>query len=672
MQMQQYAYPFDPNGTAPSNKVVGERHTISPVNGPDFRFMIPRAAPFFRQSLKVTHVASGRILVDGIDYQPGHRYDAASNTAPFLTIFGSILIMDNTLEGTFDLEYQTLGGEHTINEQLALQLLANAQLDPRLTKWDSVLNAPGVYDPLLHRHSALDTVGYDDMVVALNRLVDAIIEDRLDGTEDVVARSQIQTHRADKNNPHETRLAQLPDGAYLLNLTQNHVTTIVEALDSGSGIGGGGSQPIEPTTNQLKAGDFFVPDNSGGPATYLMPETPANLATVTWLEGEVSFATHKLILQMTDKPIMGLEENFEVTSAGAGGKMVYFDALGYWKVYLDTQAGSATASGSNGVNPVNTPVISSPTNEQAGLTAVFTATCSGFGTTPVLADSLKRYEWQLATDTSFNNLLWSGNTATNSVSPNATIPADTRVYLRVRFVGNAYGAGQWSSLVTFVVGGIAGPATVTISGTQLASGGVTHQFVVQSSAYVGSSTHASSQFQVLNGAGTVVYDSGELAGAIVSHKPFDSNFRPTNLTDYTARVRYKLATGQWTQYTSTTLRTGNGAFTSFNTTVQTSDWVQRTINAHTSWYTAGGSIDYYGAPAPYYICFAGDGNSGPAEWVCSPSDPLSNAPPEFNLQDDGYPSIGGPYPRTSVITQRVTSERSNFNTTRITQSWTEW
>lgn len=672
MQMQQYAYPFDPNGTAPSNKVVGERHTISPVNGPDFRFMIPRAAPFFRQSLKVTHVASGRILVDGIDYQPGHRYDAASNTAPFLTIFGSILIMDNTLEGTFDLEYQTLGGEHTIDEQLALQLLANTQLDPRLTKWDSVLNTPGVYDPLLHRHSALDTVGYDDMVVALNRLVDAIIEDRLDGTEDVVARSQIQTHRLDKNNPHETRLAQLPDGAYLLNLTQNHVTTIVDALDNGGGIGGGGTQPTEPISNQLKAGDFFVPDNSGGPATYIMPEEPANLATITWMEGEVSFATHKLILQISDKPIMNLNENFEVTSAGAGGKMVYFEALGYWKVYLDTQAGSTTASGPNGTNPVNTPVISSPTNEQAGLIAVFTATCNLFGTTPVLADSLRHYEWQLATDTSFNNLLWAGNTTTNSASPNATIPADTRVYLRVRFVGVTYGAGQWSSLVTFVVGGIAGPTAVTISGTQLASGGVTHQFTVQSTAYSGASTHASSQFQVLNGAGTVVYDSGELAGAIVSHKPFDSNFRPTNLTDYTARVRYKLATGQWTQYTSTALRTGNGNFTSSYTVRNTSYWSNRSINALTSVYELSGASNPHGGSSPYHICFAGDGNSGPAEWVCDPGNPLVNAPPEFNLQDDGYPAISATFPRTVWSTAKITSERVDRNTTVATQAWTEW
>ena len=258
MQTQQFAYPFDPNGTAPSNLVVGERHTITPINGGDFRFLVPKAAPYFRTSLIVKHVATNRILTDGVDYQPGHRYDAASNTGPFSSIFGSILIMDNTLEGVFELQYQTLGGEHTIDEATILAILANTQLDPRMTKWDLVLQAPGTYDPLLHRQHVNDFVGWDEAVAAINRLVDAVIDKIENGpVEDPVARS----HIANRNNPHQVHLSQLPDGAHLADLTPQHVAAIIDAINGGGGLGGGGKfVPTDP--GQLTAGNRIIPNNS--------------------------------------------------------------------------------------------------------------------------------------------------------------------------------------------------------------------------------------------------------------------------------------------------------------------------------------------------------------------------------------------------------------------------
>lgn len=436
--------------------------------------------------------------------------------------------------------------------------------------------------------------------------------------------------------------------------------------------GGGGGSPKPPTTNQLAAGDFILPDNTTGPVTYLLPTAPENLAMIQWIEGVVSFATNKLVFQNTDKPIMGLAEPLEITTAGAGGSLVYFDALGYWKLYLTNQAGQiSSGGGSNGNSVINQSTITSPTNNQSGIQANFSLTCANFGTTPVLADSLLRYEWQLATDSAFSNLLWSSSTTAPSATPTATIPSGTRVYARVRNVGMNYGAGGWSTTVSFVVAAIAGPTSVTIAGATLASGGVTHQFTINSSAWSGSGTHVSSQFQVLTIGGTVVYDSNELVGAIVSHKPFDAGFRPVSLTDYTVRVRYKLSTGQWTEYTSSSLRTGNGAFTAASTSYQTSYYSSRQFNALTSWYTTGGSIDPYGASAPYYICYAGDGNSGEAEWVCDPGNPLASAPGNYNQQAMGYPSIGGPYPRTVVTTQKVTNDLVQYNTSAITQKWTE-
>lgn len=450
MLLVQYTYPFDPNGTATTNKVVGERHTITPVNGPDFRFLIPRAAPYFKTSMQLLHVASNTPLLEGIHWAAGHKFDRASNTAPFLAVYGSILILDNTIEGVIELtQYQTLGGEFTINETLALELLANAQLDPRLAKWDNVLNTPTTYDPLLHRHHASESTGYEDMVGTLNRLADAIIAGLGQSVVDPLARS----HISNMNNPHNTRQSQVIDGEHLANLTPAHVATIINAINGGGGLGGGGSTPtlvgpgaipsrnrivfnntvpnsefalnptpanfewvewvsgpipfsthpviitsnvsIEGSTDgllvngdgdcglliyfagvnrwklyrsavgagsgglgdpadtsstgtlipkqaatQLMAGDYFVPVNTAGPAFHDAPTTPSDLATVEWIEGAVSFAVNKLVIRNTDKPIMGLNEPLEITTAGAGGKMIYFAALGYWKVYLTNQAGT--------------------------------------------------------------------------------------------------------------------------------------------------------------------------------------------------------------------------------------------------------------------------------------------------------------------------------------------
>lgn len=678
MLLVQYTYPFDPNGTATTNKVVGERHTITPVNGPDFRFIVPRAAPFFKSSLQLLHVATNTPLLEGIHWAAGHKFDRASNTAPFLAVYGSILILDNTIEGVIELtRYQTLGGEFTINETLALELLANAQLDPRLAKWDNVLNTPTTYDPLLHRHHASESTGYEDFTATLNRLADAIIANLGQSSIDQVARS----HIANMNNPHNTTLAQLPDAQHLLALTPTVVTGIVELIDDGGTEPPTGSTKPTRAQTQLVDGDYFIPQNDSAVVYHDAPLAPADLATIEWIAGPVSFATNKLVIRNTDKPIMGLNEPLEITSDGVGGKLVYFESLGYWKVYLTSQASAAPGSGGtpgNGGTPsnvINQLTITSPTNEQAGVQATFGLTSSGFTTTPAIADTLLRYEWQIAADTAFANLLWVGTSLVNSVMPGATIPSGTRVYVRVRGIGGIYGAGAWSMPVTFVVAAIAGPSSVTIAGTTLASGGRTHQFTVQSAAYSGPSTHTATQVQVLTTSGTVVYDSGELAGAIVSHVPFDNNFRPTNLTDYIARVRYKLATGQWTDYTTTSVRTGNGAFTSVSTSFQTGSVTSWTYNALTAWYAPGGSVDPYGVAGPYYVCSASDGTVGISEqWLCDPANPTAGAPITY-LNNQGFlgaPSVGGPYPRTGQVTQRITTFNTQFSTSRNTQKWTEW
>lgn len=199
-----FTYPFDPSGLALSNKIPTESHTITPANGSDFRFIVPKASPYFVRSMVVKHPGTGKTLQKGIDWVPGHRFVAASNTSPYPEVYGSILILDNTLSGTFKLEpYQTLGGEYTIDETTALELLANKLLDPRLTTWDKVVDAPLVYDVLTHLHHVSGSVGYDAMVTALQNLVTAFT------LESSKLNDRISAHANNNLNPHNLSLVQL-------------------------------------------------------------------------------------------------------------------------------------------------------------------------------------------------------------------------------------------------------------------------------------------------------------------------------------------------------------------------------------------------------------------------------------------------------------------------------
>lgn len=222
MIIKSYAYPHDPNGTAASNRIVGERHTISPANGQDYTWFIPKATPYFRSSLIVRHVASGRTLTEGVDYVPTHRFDAASNTAPYLSIYASVTVLDTSLTGTFEIDYQTLGGEFTLDESSLLFIMANAQLDPRATRWDAIVNPPTTFDPVAHLHHMTQSVGYDELVAEVRRLVDAFT------LESSRLSQRIRAHIDDKNNPHETNLLKLG-----IERFENVYKATVEQLDAG-------------------------------------------------------------------------------------------------------------------------------------------------------------------------------------------------------------------------------------------------------------------------------------------------------------------------------------------------------------------------------------------------------------------------------------------------------
>lgn len=200
MPINNVSYPFDPTGVASTNLVQGERQIIPAANAANFVLIIPFAAPYFRPSLKVIHVPTGRTLSEGVDYYCTHRFYQAT-TKLGQPIYGSITMIDKTLTGTIDLEYQTVGGDWTLSQLQLQAILGQTLLDPRTAVWEQITELPYAFPPLPgHPHDVQDLTGMAEVIDALHAIAQSIIDSATGANE---------SHIDDKDNPHETTKAQV-------------------------------------------------------------------------------------------------------------------------------------------------------------------------------------------------------------------------------------------------------------------------------------------------------------------------------------------------------------------------------------------------------------------------------------------------------------------------------
>ena len=215
MTDETFAYPFDPTGAAPSNAVVGEPQVISPPNFKDFYFVVPKHAPFFRETMTVVHAQSGRELKEGIDFDFTHHYkDASLKTAK--AIYGSFTLYDKTLAGVLMLSYQTVGGRWSLDTDKIEAILSDASINPRITTWDEITDYPVTFPPIDHEWDVVDLTGMAEVVDKLDEIKEAIL---LSGEGGLI------THLNDYNNPHRTTKDQVG-----LGLVENFApATVVQA-----------------------------------------------------------------------------------------------------------------------------------------------------------------------------------------------------------------------------------------------------------------------------------------------------------------------------------------------------------------------------------------------------------------------------------------------------------
>lgn len=170
-----YRYEFDPTGRHEANLIKGERHTITDSNRTPQNIIVPGFAPFFENSLIVTDISTGYRLLEGIDYTLEWPVtEAAKNTENYVPLYGAIQFIDLALTGQYELQYQTIGGAYALDGVAIAQALANQAKDPLKTTYSAIIGKPLTFPPLEHVHSVQDFVGFNDLVDAVNKLIEAI------------------------------------------------------------------------------------------------------------------------------------------------------------------------------------------------------------------------------------------------------------------------------------------------------------------------------------------------------------------------------------------------------------------------------------------------------------------------------------------------------------------
>ena len=197
-----YLYPEDLNGNLPSNLISNEPQTLQAPGPNDYYFIIPKAAPFFVDSLKVVLTSTGQTLVEGDDYQVGHLFIEAMDSIG-RPIAGSIRFMKPTIVGQVKLTYRTVGGNWGFSDQAILRELSNKHLNPLIRSWGDIDVLPYAFPPLPHDQSVDTLVGSAQINTTLNRIAD-ILEASAAGTS--------ASHINNKNNPHEVTKAQVQLG----------------------------------------------------------------------------------------------------------------------------------------------------------------------------------------------------------------------------------------------------------------------------------------------------------------------------------------------------------------------------------------------------------------------------------------------------------------------------
>lgn len=194
--MATFIYPEDRTGTATSNKITAELHSVPFSADSDYHFIVPTLAPFFADGFRIVRLVAGnRIpLVEGKDFHFGLRMMSISASAA-KQIYGGLVLLNMSEDATYEIEtYQTVGGPWVLDANGMLELGSNIIKNPRALSWEQVTQVPNIFNPTDHLWTYADMVGQSEVVQAILAVANAIASQAVNGNN----------HHLIKGNPHDT------------------------------------------------------------------------------------------------------------------------------------------------------------------------------------------------------------------------------------------------------------------------------------------------------------------------------------------------------------------------------------------------------------------------------------------------------------------------------------
>ena len=171
-QQLHFRYPLDPTGINLDNAVFGEVHTLSVA--PEVRALAPTYGPFFSESVALFDHITNQPLIRGQDYYIVEILQDA--TMKFgKEIASLILITNRAINAEVRVNYQVLGGLYQNDSSSIVSMYETVMLDNRPVDWKNVFRKPVEYPPTLHRHLLEDVYGFEPVVIALERIRNAIV-----------------------------------------------------------------------------------------------------------------------------------------------------------------------------------------------------------------------------------------------------------------------------------------------------------------------------------------------------------------------------------------------------------------------------------------------------------------------------------------------------------------
>ena len=160
-------YPVDYTGTATTNLIAGELHTL-PAQA--YRAFSPLYAPYFGKNIVITDLGNSTALRPN-QYQLYNLVAAPSAIAGAgNSLYSAVIITDAAVSANLSVTYQTVGGAYSVGYDSLISLINNLINNPRPVNWNNVANLPTVFPENFHLHSLANTVGWEYLASELEQL----------------------------------------------------------------------------------------------------------------------------------------------------------------------------------------------------------------------------------------------------------------------------------------------------------------------------------------------------------------------------------------------------------------------------------------------------------------------------------------------------------------------